>query len=311
MPSSIRPIIRLSLVLMLGLMLGAPPAGLAAPAKKKAAPAAAPAPAAETAPAPETEPDEGEALIDLESAETSRQRAKELYERQQYPTAAELAHLAAGHYEQLAKIDPDRFPPLQMECLALETASLRQAGELDSAYRTGLNLLEKLKAPAKRDPATYLPFLAQTNQELAETVYALNPESSARPVLAYRQAAVAAYAALSRTAPAEYLPPLLGELSILVLDCQEFNLDEERFTAMGELLAASRRLAGIVPGERPALARNLIEYGENMFLMGRTEPGLAAMREGVDVYRELERAHPGAYGKALQEAEFILGSHQP
>lgn len=266
--------------------------------------------AAASASAADPEPDEGQALIDLDSANTSQARALALYGQQQYVTAAELAGLAAGHFENLAQVKPDEYGPAQMECLILEAACLRKSGELDLAYRAGLKAAEKLKTQVKRNQILYLPFQAEVNQELAETAYELDRENRARQVLAYRQAAVAAYTVLAKTAPAEYSPLLREELATLILDCQEFGFEAERQKAIDDLLAVSRRAAEQRPEEKPALARDLVFYGEEVFLTGRTEAGLAAMREGAEIYRELDRKHPGHYYKALQEAEFILESHQ-
>ncbi len=277
-------------VLTLGLILGL---------------AAAPASAADPEPQ-----DEGQTLIDLDSANTSRARALALYEGRQFVTAAELAGLAATHFENLAQIKPDEYGPAQMECLILEATCLRKSGELDLAYRAGLKAAEKLKAQVKRNQGLYLPFQAEVNQELAETAYELDRENRARQVLGHRQAAVEAYTTLARTAPAEYGPLLHDELATLILDCREFGFEAERQKAIDDLLAVSRRAAEQRQEEKPALARDLVFYGEEIFLMGRTEPGLAAMREGTEIYRELERRHPGHYFKALQEAEFILESHR-
>ena len=246
--------------------------------------------------------------LDMESAANAWQEALNLYDQGQFGTASELARLAATHFENLSRDDPERFRPSQFSCLLLEVGSLRRAGEIESSLSKGLTLAEKLKGPVQAAPSVYLPILAELNQELAESNYAFQRSSGREErVLGYRRAAVEAYQILAREKPDEFLPILEDELSTLILDCREFGRDQERLLSIERLLEVSRLQArGNQDGKKADLARNLAAYGEELALMGRKEAGLAALREALDLFRELEKNEPGAYAVDLSNAEFVL-----
>jgi tetratricopeptide (TPR) repeat protein len=244
---------------------------------------------------------------ELEAAANAWHEALDLFDQGQFSAASELARLAATHFESFSRDDPDRFQPSQFSCLLLEVSSLRQVGEIEAALSRALALAEKLKKPIQTAPSLYLPVWAELSQELAECNYVFQRASGREErVLAYRRAAVSAYQALARENPDEFLPVLEDELSILILDCREFRRDEERARAIDQLLAASRLQALSQPGERPDLARNLAAYGEELALMGRRETALAALKEALALFGELERQTPGLYAVEIADTEFVL-----
>jgi len=259
---------------------------------------------------PEEFADEGgpQQPLDLESANTSFTEAENLFEKQQYVTAAELAQLAAGHFEALAQTEPDLYRPRQMAALVLQVRSLRRSGELDEAQKAAGALLTRLKPLAGREVTVYLPFLADVNHELAEIIYdRKTPDSRAARMHECRRAAAGAYRELALKNPDEYWAAWEDELLLMLLDSREFGMDGEKPKILTELIRANRWMARERPqSHRPELAQSLVAHGEELALAGQPAAGREAIEEGITIYRQLEAVTPGGFAKELSDAEYIL-----
>ncbi|GAB7035449.1 tetratricopeptide repeat protein [Streptomyces sp. NPDC021749] len=215
--------------------------------------------------------------------------------------ALAAAEDAVGFYRDLAQRDQRAYAePLAMSLNTL-ACQLEKAGRLPQALATAQESVDLYRPLATRNPRAHRADLAMALSTLADE---LAQAGRGEEALTAAREAVSLYRSLTDQHPSPHLAALSTALNTFGLHLKALGHLAEALDAFDEAIGISRRATATPPADAAlrTLATALANKAVCLSDLHRPQEALHTAEESVNVYRELMRKEPEAYGPKLVTA---------